>query len=143
MKTYIVDNVAFEDLGAYEFIVTDKFKENPVLEIHTPDNCELYISLMTGNVVGDNPGLTEHEMKAINQYMRQVDNHNEEFSMWFSYIDEYIQDEFTEDEYKDLLSYMRLFKSYLLIPNFTTLVENKLDYKSWIKSLKECTKGGK
>lgn len=144
MKTYIIDNVVlFENSGEYEFIVTDEFKENPILEIHSPNHCNFYISLMTGNVIGDSTGLTEHEMEAINQYMRQTDNHNEEFSMWFSYIDEYIQDEFTEDEYKDLLSYMRLPKSHLLIPKFTTLVENRVDYKSWIRLLKECIKGVK
>lgn len=146
MKTYIIDNVMLFENKEYEFIVTDEFKENPILEINTPYHCKYFISLMTGNIfgkTGPNFQLVEDEMRAINQYMRQIDNHNEEFSMWFSYISEYIQDEFTDDEYKNLLSYMRLYKSQLLIPNFTSTENKILDYKSWINSLKEISKGGK
>ena len=133
MKTYIIDNVMLFENKEYEFIVTDEFKENPILEINTPYHSKYFISLMTGNYLWE----VEDEMRAINQYMRQVDNHNEEFSTWFSYISEYIQDEFTDDEYKNLLSYMRLYKSQLLIPNFTSTENKILDYKSWINSLKE------
>ena len=140
MKIFIDDTVLIDN-QEYEFIVTDQFKDNPVLEIKSTNDDSKFVSMMTGADIGENH-LTDKEREFVDQYMRRVDNHNEEFSMWFSYIDEYIQDDFTVDEYQNLLSYMKLYESQLLVPFFNLNNNSSTsNYKEWIISLKNISKG--